>query len=223
MKKFFALVVFLATISMTAQAQFNFGVKGGLNVSKLSLDKKVITSGNQMGFFIGPTVKFQLPLIGLGFDAAALYDQRSGILEEGKNSIFQDDTKIKQQSLQIPVNVRWGFGVGPVFNVFVFGGPQFGFNVGDKEISLHQTSDASGVRYKFNSTNLSGNLGLGVLLFNHLQVSVNYNLIFGKTGEFVVVDGYSDYDQRIQEPFGFNGEKNKTKMNSWQIAVAYYF
>ncbi len=217
MKKFFALVVLLATISMTAQAQFNFGIKGGLNVSKLSLDKKVITSGNQAGFFIGPTIKFQFPLIGLGFDAAALYDQRSGILEEGKSSQFQDDTKIKQQSFQIPVNLRWGFGAGPIVNIFIFGGPQFGFNVGDKEVSLHKTSDADGVLYKFNSSNVSGNLGLGVLLFKHLQLTVNYNMMFGKTGEFVVVDGDDN------EQFGFNGEKNKTKMNSWQIALAYYF
>ena len=56
MKKFFALVVFLTTISMTAQAQFDFGVKGGLNLSKLSLDKKVVSSDNQVGWFIGPTV-----------------------------------------------------------------------------------------------------------------------------------------------------------------------
>lgn len=222
MKKFFALAVLLASISMTAQAQFNFGVKGGLNVSKLSLDKKVITSGNQMGFFIGPTVRFQLPIVGLGIDAAALYDQRSGILEEGKYSEFQDDTKIKQQSFQIPINVRWGFGVGPVFNIFVFGGPQFGFNVGDKEIYLHKTSDADGVRYKFNSTNLSGNLGLGALLFKHLQVTVNYNMAFSKTGEFEVVDGYwKDSDHR--EVFGYNGSTNNSKMNSWQIALAYYF
>jgi hypothetical protein len=217
MKKFFALVVLLATISMTAQAQFNFGLKGGMNVSKLSLDKKVITSGNQMGFFIGPTIKFQIPAVGLGFDAAALYDQHSGILEESKFSEFQEDTKIKQQSIQIPVNIRWGFGVGPVVNLFIFAGPQFGFNVGDKEISLHKTSDASGVLYKFNSSNVSGNLGLGILLFKHLQLAVNYNMAFGETGKFVVVDG------KENEAFGYNGEKNKAKMNSWQIALAYYF
>jgi hypothetical protein len=60
-------------------------------------------------------------------------------------------------------------------------------------------------------------LGLGALLLNHLQLTVSYNLVFGDTGEFVVVDGIDD------EKFGFNGEKNKTKMNSWQIALAYYF
>ena len=65
MKKILTLVAFIATISMTAQAQFDFGVKGGLNLSKLSLDKKVVSSDNQVGWFIGPTVKFSVPLIGI--------------------------------------------------------------------------------------------------------------------------------------------------------------
>lgn len=40
----------------------------------MSIDKKVFDSSNQIGFFIGPTLKFSLPLTGLGIDIAALYD-----------------------------------------------------------------------------------------------------------------------------------------------------
>ena len=134
MKKFFALAVLLATISMTAQAQFNFGVKGGLNLAKLSLNESAIGADNQVGFHIGPTVKFTIPVIGLGFDAAALFDQRSSNVE-ARNAETGNitSTKVKQQSLQIPINVRYGFGIGEVANIFVFAGPQFGFNLGDKE------------------------------------------------------------------------------------------
>ena len=69
-----AIVMLLAATS--AQAQIKFGLKGGLNVTDMSLSKEVFDADNQAGFFIGPTVKFSLPLIGLGIDAAALYDQR---------------------------------------------------------------------------------------------------------------------------------------------------
>lgn len=207
MKKMIMLVALFATISLTAQAQFNFGVKGGLNVSKLSLDKKVVSSDNQMGFYFGPTVKFTIPIIGLGIDAAALYDQRSGELEYSDT-----DTKLKQQSIQIPINVRWGFGLGDLANIFIFLGPQFGFNVGEKTTTFMD----GGVDWNFNSSNLSGNAGLGVMLMNHLQLTVNYNMAFGKTGEFEVKNPEG-------AKFGYNGNKSDAKMNSWQIALAYYF
>ena len=211
MKKFFALVVFLTTISMTAQAQFDFGVKGGLNLSKLSLDKKVVSSDNQVGWFIGPTVKFTVPLVGIGVDAAALFDQRSGELEYRIDNT-ETSTKLKQQSIQIPINVRWGFGVCDVANIFIFLGPQFGFNVGDKSTDFMN----GGVEWTYKSSNISGNAGLGVTLFNHLQVSFNYNLAFGKSGEFKVKDENG-------AKFGYNGVKSDAKMNTWQIALAYYF
>lgn len=74
MKKLFALVVAFAAITMSAKAQIDFGVKGGLNVTSMSLDAKVLDSSNQMGFFIGPTAKFTLPVVGLGIDASLLFD-----------------------------------------------------------------------------------------------------------------------------------------------------
>ena len=178
MKKFFALVVLLATISMTAQAQFNFGVKGGLNLAKLSLNESAIGADNQVGFHIGPTVKFTIPVIGLGFDAAALFDQRSSNVEaRNAETGVITSTKVKQQSLQIPINVRYGFGIGDVANIFVFAGPQFGFNLGDKETSIWD--DAAS--WTFRSSFLTANAGLGAMFLNHLQVSVNYNFALGKT------------------------------------------
>ena len=47
MKKLFALVVAFAAITMSAKAQIDFGVKGGLNVTSMSLDAKVLDSSNQ--------------------------------------------------------------------------------------------------------------------------------------------------------------------------------
>jgi len=207
MKKFLTLVALIAAISLTAQAQINFGVKGGLNLSKLSLDKKVLTSDNQMGFFIGPSVKFNIPVVNIGFDAAALFDQRSGEFEYDNTS-----TKLKQKSIQIPVNVRWGFGIGEVVNLYIFAGPQFGFNLGNKTTSLLD----GGAMWEFKKSHISGNAGLGVMLLNHLQVSFNYNLAFSKSGELVVVN---EQGSRI----GYNGSKVDAKMNTWQVALAYYF
>ncbi|MBR2017736.1 MAG: outer membrane beta-barrel protein, partial [Prevotella sp.] len=92
MKKLLSTLLLVVAIfaATTAQAQIKFGVKGGLNVTDMSLSADVIDKSNQTGFFIGPTVKFTLPLVGLGIDAAALYDQRDAEL---------NDEKISQKSI----------------------------------------------------------------------------------------------------------------------------
>ena len=201
MKKILTLVVLLATITVAAQAQVKFGVKGGLNVTSMKLDKSVADKSNQAGFFIGPTVKFTLPVVGLGIDAAALYDQRSAkVLDE----------TLKQQSIQIPINLRYGIGLGSTASFYIFAGPQFGFAIGDKVTEL--ANDAADWRLK--DSNLSANVGLGLMLLNHLQVSANYNIALGTTGEV-------DVNNAINT--AWNTAIGKAKANAWQLSVAYFF
>ena len=130
MRKFFTLVVLVAAtlVAIPAQAQFKFGLKGGLNITDMSFSSDVLESSNRAGFFIGPTVKFTLPIVGLGVDASALYDQREA-------KVKGTDNKLKQQAINIPINLRYDIGLGSLAAVYLAAGPQFGFNIGDK----HQT------------------------------------------------------------------------------------
>lgn len=200
MKKIFTLMVLLAAMTFTAQAQVKFGLKGGLNLTNMRFDKDVVSKSNQAGFFIGPTVKFTLPVVGLGIDAAALYDQRSAKLDGV-------DETLKQRSIQIPINVRYGFGLGSIAGIYFFAGPQFGFNVGDKVTNIISNV----VDWRLKDSNLSANVGLGLMLLNHLQISANYNIAFGTTGEFNVL---TDVASTVT---------GKTKANAWQLSLAYYF
>jgi hypothetical protein len=208
MKKFFAMVVLLATMTVAAQAQVKFGVKGGLNVTSMKLSKDIVDKSNQTGFFVGPTIKFTIPVVGLGIDAAALYDQRSA--EVG-------DEDIKQQSIQIPVNLRYGFGLGSTASIFLFAGPQFGFNVGDKSFSSIDTATNTVSNWTLKSSNLSANVGLGLMLLNHLQLSANYNIAIGKTGEFDVLSSTTGAITDVVKGSG------NARANSWQLAVTYFF
>ncbi|WP_028902404.1 MULTISPECIES: porin family protein [unclassified Prevotella] len=205
MKKIFTLVVLLATMTVAANAQLKFGVKGGLNLTTMKFDNSVADKSNQAGFFIGPTVNFTLPIVGLGIDASALYDQRSAKLE---------NETMKQQSIQVPVNLRYGFGLGNTASIYLFAGPQFGFNLGDKSNSVEAVNkQAAG--WTLRSSNLSANVGLGLMLLNHLQVSANYNIALGKTGDFEVVEAVGTTT--------WNTVTGKTKANAWQLSVAYFF
>ena len=176
MKRLFTLIVLAAAMTMTVQAQgVKFGLKGGLNITKMSVSKDVVKSDNQTGFYVGPTVKVSLPL-GFGVDIAALYDQRSAKVE---------DTDIKQKSLNIPVNARYNIGLSSLAGIYLAVGPQFGFAVGDK---VYNTKVGE---YTLKSSNLSFNFGAGVYLLKHLEVGFTYNLAAGKSGEF---KNYNDVD-----------------------------
>lgn len=203
MKKLFTLIVLVAAtcFAMPASAQLKFGVKGGLNITDMSLSSDVFETSNRTGFFIGPTVKFTLPIVGLGIDASALYDQRESELTNADNEV----TKIKQQAINIPINMRYDIGLGSLAAVYLAAGPQFGFNVGDK----NQTLFDDVADWKLNSSNFSVNVGAGVMLLSHLQVGANYNIVCGKTGKITYLDGVESV---------FRG-----RSNSWQISMAYYF
>ena len=213
MKKLFTLAVVAATMmfSQTANAQVQFGVKAGVNLSSISMshDKDAIDASNRTGFFAGATAVFQLPIVGLGVDGSILYDQREAKLKISKTDISTTpiDESLKLQQIAVPINIRYGFGLGSLASAFVFAGPQFGFNVGDKKTEVVKNL----VAWETESTNFSLNFGVGVMALNHLQVTANYNLALGKTSELSFKNAYNE---------AFHPE---VKASSWQIGVAYLF
>lgn len=205
MKKILSLVFMVAAMlyATSVNAQIKFGLKGGLNVTSMSFSEDVFDASNKTGFFVGPMVKVTVPIVGLSFDAAALYDQK-----EAKVKANGDDytgKNVKQQSINIPVNVRYGFGLSSLANAFVFAGPQWGINVGDKNFKW-----ADKASYSLKKSNFSVNVGAGVTLLSHLQISANYNIACGKTAEVNLLNGVGK-------------AIDKSNNNSWQIALGYWF
>ena len=213
MRKIFTAAIVAATMlfsTSSAQAQVKFGLKGGLNVTNMSLNSEVFDADNQTGFFIGPTVKFTLPIVGLGIDASALYDQRDAKITVDDNGASVE-SKIKNQSINIPINLRYGVGLGSTASVYLFAGPQFGFNVGDKNQSIFKDMG----EWRLKSSTFSVNVGLGAMLLSHLQISANYNIACGKTGETTVSSALGELAQ--------SAAKKRGRANAWQIGLAYYF
>lgn len=204
MKHFYYLLLVAAMLIMgqQANAQIKFGLKGGLNLNSMSISKDVLDASNQAGFYVGPTVKFTLPIVGLGVDASALYDYRSAKLTN--NDDQSSSVTVKQQQIAIPVNLRYGVGLGSTASVYLFAGPQFGFNVGGNENKT--------INWKWKDSNFSVNVGLGLMLLQHLQVNANYNIACGKTGEATIENAAT---KAIKNANGRN--------NSWQLGLAYYF
>lgn len=197
MKKIILIAALILSMSSAAMAQVKFGVKGGVNVTNMSLSSDVLDKSNNAGFFLGPTVKFTLPIVGLGLDASLLYDQRSAdISVQGTGN--QVNRTLKSEQLIVPVNLRGTIGVGDMASLLLYTGPQVGVNLSD---------DIEEIDWKWKNTSFSWNFGAGVMLMSHLQISANYNIMFGKTGEI-----------NTSELVKLDG-----KEHAWQLGLAYYF
>lgn len=209
MKKILSLVFIVAAMmfATSANAQVKFGLKGGLNVTSMSFSKDVFDASNKTGFFVGPMVKVTVPIVGLSFDAAALYDQKQADVKYTGTDGNLGKANIKQQSINIPVNVRYGWGLSSLANVFLFAGPQWGINVGDKTFKWNEASS-----YSLKKSNFSVNVGAGVTLLSHLQVSANYNIACGKSADA----SFAKVGETVVK-----GDKSHN--NSWQIALGYWF
>ena len=213
MKKILTTIVAVAAlfVAAPAQAQTSFGLKAGLNVTNMTLSsEELLSASNRAGFFVGPTVKFTLPIVGLGVDAAVLYDQREANLKGNTG----ETTTITQRSINIPINARYTIGLGDMAGVYLAAGPQFGFNVGDTDFSLAGlTSSSTYENYTLKKSNFSINVGGGVQLMNHLEIGVTYNIALGKTGDADVIGTAGDAIKSVFE----------TNKNAWQVSAAYYF
>ena len=207
MKKIFMLLAMIVTMTAAnnASAQIKFGLKGGVNVTDMSLNSSVFDASNRTGFFVGPTIKVQLPLVGLGIDASALYDQREAKIKVGNTTTKET---LRSQAINVPINLRYGWGLSSMANIFLFAGPQFGFNVGDKDQKITESST-----WSVKNSNFSLNFGAGVTLLSHLQLTADYNVVCGKTSDATIKEGLEQ----------LTNKEVRSRANAWQIALAYYF
>jgi hypothetical protein len=142
-----------------------------MNISGADLD-----SDNRTGFFVGPMAEFTLPVIGLGVDAALLYDNKSVKVDSESKSLHYID---------IPINVKYTIGLGSLASVYGATGPQFSYNIGNKKWNGVDLDDSD----------FSWNIGAGVKLLGHLQVGYNYNIALGNTAEFKETDAMGKIDK----------------------------
>lgn len=207
-------VLFAGALSAYGQG-VKFGVKGGIDLAQFNLKNasEILRTNNNTGWFIGPTVKLSLPA-GIGFDLAALFNHRRTDVDiyymDDKTTDTRKLEKLKTNQIIVPLNVRYDIGLSDALSIFGFAGPQVAFRIGDEVQSLADLKNDA-MDWRLKSSNFSVNAGLGIVVSN-LQLSANYNVGIGKTGDVTwkdavggVVDGY------------------RGKYNSWQIALAYYF
>lgn len=206
-----AMAIAFMTV-LTANAQVRFGIKGGLDVTEMSFKGEVFDTDNRLGWFIGPTLRLGTPLTGISADISALYNQRETkidlyYMDDSAESQQVDALKTKQ--VLVPLNVRLGFGLGEMANIFIFGGPQVAFRIGDESQSIADMKDDA-MEWRLKSSNFSVNAGGGFTI-GHLQLAANYSIGLGKTGDVT----FKTATETIRE--------DKATYKSWQVSATYYF
>ncbi len=161
------LAIMIASVasSLTASAQFRFGLKAGVAMNSLHFSGSDFDASNRAGFTGGAMVEFTVPVIGLGFDLSAMYVRRNTQWLENNNL-----TKDNRDYIDIPLNLKWKINVPIINNIarpYLMTGPTFSF------LTSKQSFDNAWKNRKFDT---AWNFGFGVELIKHLQLSASYSI-----------------------------------------------
>ena len=211
MKKLVVVLMMALLMISPANAQVRLGIKGGMNLSKLTFDKDVVSSNNRAGFFVGPIFYVDLPFLpGFGFDFAAIYDRKGTTM-----TAVIDDQKYEKkgyvQFLDVPIDINYKISFSRGFAIYGSTGPQFSFNLKQDDFKTIVDQRAN---YKIKDSNFSWNVGFGMEIIRHFRLGYNYNIALGDWAEVK-----EDLTETV-----YQGLKNdKMKGSSHQVYLVYIF
>lgn len=204
-----ALLLSMAWATPASAFGFDWGVTGGLNLTKLKVKgekKNIFSSDNQAGWFIGPKAHLNLAM-GFGLDGALLYSQQKYQLCALENTTYKTS-----RSISVPVNLRYSIGLGSVASVFLTTGPQFDFNIGNKDYTF---GDGMFERENMATT---WNVGGGIKVLGHLEIGVGYNFALGNTGKTLL-----EYSGNSSMIGGSTNINNDIRANTFTTQATIYF
>ncbi|MDE6009967.1 MAG: PorT family protein [Muribaculaceae bacterium] len=229
-----AALILLAGTGISQARLFTYGVKAGLNVNKLKLNKDIASSSNSCGWTAGFMVDFTVPVIGISADASLMYSRmnndpeiryvNSATRSAGKDFVGSPTSSLSGSTyttasgasvygknfLEIPINVKYKFTIPVVASIvkpYIFTGPQFGLRL-DKGVK-DLANDIESRTFQMN-----WNVGLGVQLINHLQVSASYGI------------GCNNVVKKLTESttgINVSNDNYKVKNNYWTVTAAWLF
>lgn len=165
-----ALIIAFSTIATTGYSQVRFGLRGEVGLNKATFSKEAIEVENLNTFKIGPTVEIMFPVMDFGVEASILYNNNKmdvAYLEDSSTPI-----KVTNHYIDIPVNLKYKFGLISPVKIYAAAGPYAKIHVGGDDIKFADVTDD----IKAKTFEAGVNLGLGVELFKRLAVGVNYGI-----------------------------------------------
>ncbi|MGB4654857.1 MAG: porin family protein [Bacteroidales bacterium] len=171
-----ALVLLLATITLVANSQVRFGVKGGLNITNYVLDdEKIDDNDAKYGFNAG--IYFRLPVAGfISLQPELLYTQKGSKIEMTKYRVVIN-TKSSTDYIELPVLLD--FAVFDALHVQV--GPYFSYLINKEAVTSNSSNNSiiNQVKEEFKKVKLNEldyGLAFGAsFVSRRLELSLRYN------------------------------------------------
>lgn len=204
-------VAAMAVCAMPAAAQFRIGPRLGVEVNSMHLDKSVFSNDNRAGFTGGVMCEFTVPIINVGFDLSVMYVHRVSASSSENNALADVKDLLTSKNfrsrdyIEIPLNLKYKLGlpaVGKIITPYVFTGPSFSILASKKAISE---------AFENKTLDVAWNFGLGVQLFNRLQVGASYGLGMNKSVKL------------LNKVVNTGIDPNSIKNNYWTITAAWLF
>ena len=193
--KYYVFVLALTLAAMPAVGQVRLGLRAGVTVNELRLDRDIINTSNRVGYTGGLVLDVNIPVVGLGIEASAMYTYRY-------NRLTDESHIYKRHYIDIPVYARYRLTLPKVERIvapYVFTGPSF-------SILFNENARND---YKNSKTFLSWDVGAGADLFNHLRLTATYGIGISKAMSYI------DYE--------YTGSQVSGKDRCWTISAAYLF
>lgn len=200
MTRCFAAAI-LALSALTASAgPLQFGPVVGANINSFTTKgNALLSSDNRCGITAGVMMKFNVPVIGIGFDLSAMYARRS--TEMDNDGVSQ---KLNYDYIAVPLHLRYDLSlpaIGSIFTPAIFTGPNFAFRCGNNPYKS----------FKANKYNVGWDFGLAFTFVKHLQLAAGYTLGLNKALNYIPAA------PDVQDA----GIKGRT--SGWTVTAAYLF
>ena len=168
MKKILLAACFILVVSGSAFAQFNLGIKGGLNYNTIKAENEEFDESGILGYQLGVwarigKVVYLQPEAYIGTKGSKLRFKTLGTL-----TTVEEEQKFT--TLDIPLLLGAKVGVDKL-NLRFMAGPAFQFNLGDNGTSFNQAINPSFYEYRDFITNLQVGAGID---FSSLSVDLRY-------------------------------------------------
>ena len=155
MKRIILAIAVTACFISQINAQFHFGVKGGINFQQAKLAKTDLAVKNSTGWQAGALLQVKVPGVGLAVQPELLYTASKVSLDGVSNTI---------NYFEVPINVHWGPKLLLV-HPYLQAGPYFAYAL-----------SSGGEQFKDNINKFDWGIGLGGgVEFWKLQIDARYS------------------------------------------------
>ena len=198
-------IALLSALSSVAQPVRRWGITVGGNYNEIHFKQSDLFESDRMfGPSIGVTGDMMIPGVGFGIDASIFYTMRQGRLHLGDRRVWESlglgNEVARQHYIDVPLNLKFRYsrlgGLESTLMPFIYAGPTFSFLVGHNKV---------GDALKYTGVNVLLHAGIGVELFNKVQVSGGYSFSVGQNLGTKLLDD------------------NVAKHRTWFVQATYFF